>query len=223
MCPSLNLTNGMISYTDPTLGVGSVATHSCNDGYVINGTPNRTCEALGRWNGSANCTGEQYYLYSCYKLNVRSYVCYHSDVSLTCPPLSLLSHGNIFKTNGSMMGSLATYTCDFGYQLNGTNDKRLCEDGQWTGMELICRGEFLLCGIRAEINSHVPIHIAIECDLIDPSITGGSVELSGTTFMSNATYSCSEGYKLNGSAVRMCDATEHWVPDEPTCDRRFSL
>ena len=53
VCPSLSLTNGMISYSDPTLGVGSVATHSCDTGYILNGWSTRTCGSGGTWNGSA--------------------------------------------------------------------------------------------------------------------------------------------------------------------------
>ena len=67
--------------------------------------------------------------------------------------------------------------------------------------------------------NHIPLYVGIECDLPDYP-TNGKVALSETTFMNNATYSCSDGYKLNGSAVRMCNATGHWVPDKPACDRK---
>ena len=59
MCQSLSLTNGTISYSDPTLGEGSVATHSCDTGYTLNGGSTRTCQTDGTWNGSAPiCEGE---------------------------------------------------------------------------------------------------------------------------------------------------------------------
>ena len=44
------------------------------------------------------------------------------------------------------------------------------------------------------------------------------MELSGTTFMNSATYSCNDGYSLNGDNLRECNASGHWVPDEPTCE-----
>ena len=54
VCPSLPLlTNGMISYSDPTLGVGSVATHSCDTGYTLNRGSTRTCQSNGTWSGLA--------------------------------------------------------------------------------------------------------------------------------------------------------------------------
>ena len=54
VCKSFhNLTNGMISYSDPTLGEGCVATHSCDTGYFLNGDMNRFCQSNGTWSGSA--------------------------------------------------------------------------------------------------------------------------------------------------------------------------
>ena len=54
LCLSLpTLTNGMIFYSDPTLGEGSVAFHSCDTGYTLNGGSTRTCQSDGTWSGSA--------------------------------------------------------------------------------------------------------------------------------------------------------------------------
>ena len=53
VCPSLSLVNGIVSYSDPTLGEDSVATHSCDPGYTLNGGSTRTCQSGGTWKGSA--------------------------------------------------------------------------------------------------------------------------------------------------------------------------
>ena len=59
VCPFLYLTNGMISYVYPARGVGSVATHSCDHGYVLNGSSTRTCQSDRSWSGAAPvCIGE---------------------------------------------------------------------------------------------------------------------------------------------------------------------
>ena len=61
VCLSLRLPNGIISYSDPTLGVHTVATHTCDAGYRLNTTSDhntRTCRSDTSWNGTAvNCLG----------------------------------------------------------------------------------------------------------------------------------------------------------------------
>lgn len=49
----------------------------------------------------------------------------------------------------------------------------------------------------------------------------GAVELTGTTFGSNATYVCNADYRVNGIAVRMCEANGMWSDNAPTCEREF--
>ena len=60
VCPSLSLTNGMVSYSDPTLGVGSVATYTCNQNYVLVGdSRHSTCQSDGTWSSSGPfCAGK---------------------------------------------------------------------------------------------------------------------------------------------------------------------
>ncbi len=54
VCLSLSPpTNGIISYSDTTLGDGTVATFTCGIGYTLNGDTTRTCGSDGVWSGSA--------------------------------------------------------------------------------------------------------------------------------------------------------------------------
>ena len=46
----MNVTNGEVDFST-TYG-GSVATYSCNEGYVLCGSENRTCQPNGSWSGS---------------------------------------------------------------------------------------------------------------------------------------------------------------------------
>ena len=57
-CSSLaNPTNGQVSHTGGTT-LGRTATYSCNRGYNVVGSRNRTCQATGLWSGSApTCQG----------------------------------------------------------------------------------------------------------------------------------------------------------------------
>ncbi len=48
-------TNGVISYSDPTLGGGTVATYTCDTGTTLSGVSSttRTCGSNGMWSGFA--------------------------------------------------------------------------------------------------------------------------------------------------------------------------
>ena len=49
----------MITYSDDTRGMGTVATYSCNTGYVLVGDMTRTCDGADTWSGTdPTCEGE---------------------------------------------------------------------------------------------------------------------------------------------------------------------
>ena len=48
--------NGQVSVGEITLG--SVATYTCNDGFVLTGTSTRTCQADGTWSDDNPTCGE---------------------------------------------------------------------------------------------------------------------------------------------------------------------
>ena len=60
------------------------------------------------------------------------------------------------------------------------------------------------------------LHVAIDCGFL-PSPPNGNVELTETTFMSIAKYSCDEGFALVGNFIRVCLVNSQWSGDEPTC------
>lgn len=61
--------------------------------------------------------------------------------------------------------------------------------------------------------------IGVDCgDLDDPE--NGEVSLTGTTFGSNATYSCNDGYFLEGESSRVCQSDGNWSGEAPTCERK---
>ena len=55
VCDELNLQNGRVELTD-AYRAGSVATHTCDNGFTLNGDQVRTCQSSGAWTGSvASC------------------------------------------------------------------------------------------------------------------------------------------------------------------------
>ena len=58
---------------------------------------------------------------------------------------------------------------------------------------------------------------AIHCANISNPLNG-AVVFDANTVGSQANYSCSEGYILNGTTTRVCQADGQWSGSEPTCE-----
>ena len=48
-------------------------------------------------------------------------------------------------------------------------------------------------------------------------INNGKVDITGSVYNSTATYSCVEGYQLDGDMQRTCLSTGAWSGSEPEC------
>ena len=59
-CPVLpSVTNGKISYSDPSLSVNTLANYSCDLGYSLNSRKkSRICQANGTWSGPTDLSCE---------------------------------------------------------------------------------------------------------------------------------------------------------------------
>ena len=61
--------------------------------------------------------------------------------------------------------------------------------------------------------------VAVECPpLMNPD--GGNVNVLSRMQGSTATYSCNEGYLLEGDSSRICDGTAMWTGNEPVCQSK---
>ncbi len=58
--------------------------------------------------------------------------------------------------------------------------------------------------------------LAIMCDVL-PDINNGGVELNGRFVGATATYSCINGYILEGESQRTCQVNGQWSDSEPFC------
>ena len=65
--------------------------------------------------------------------------------SITCPDLTSMTNGMISYNTGNSprsVDTVATYTCDTGYTLNGGTTTRTCRsDGMWSGSAPNCQGK----------------------------------------------------------------------------------
>ena len=61
---------------------------------------------------------------------------------------------------------------------------------------------------------------AVRCDRLR-NIGNGRVALSDTAVGSTATYSCLQGFTLEGRAARTCQDSGQWTGEAPTCERKL--
>ena len=63
-------------------------------------------------------------------------------IVLTCPPLTAPDNGDIDCSLGDdgvpHEGDTCSFTCDDGYDLNGTNARTCQNDGTWSGTQAMC-------------------------------------------------------------------------------------
>ncbi|XP_055682887.1 sushi, von Willebrand factor type A, EGF and pentraxin domain-containing protein 1 isoform X2 [Lutzomyia longipalpis] len=113
-----------------------------------------------------------------------------------CGELSPLEHGGVILSEPrTTFGVQATYSCHENYTLIG-NENRTCQLEGWSGKKPQC--------------------------LVDwcpepPSVTGGSVRLSGKRAGSTATYACDSGHVLIGDPVLSCGLGGEWTGKPPIC------
>ena len=67
--------------------------------------------------------------------------------------------------------------------------------------------KFNMANVHAEVNN---------CETLE-DIDNGSVNMTGVTPGSTATYNCNQDYQLKGPATRTCLADGTWSGTEPTC------
>ncbi|XP_053399292.1 CUB and sushi domain-containing protein 3-like [Mercenaria mercenaria] len=142
------------------------AVYACASGYELVGDDIRTCLSNGTWT-----------------LEEPTCVCIDPD-----PP----THGNVDVTADK---TLATYTCDVGYTLNGKSSRTCQTDGSaWTETGPSCS----------------------LCDTIT-SPSGGAVSLSTDGEVTIASFTCSAGYTMDGGSIASCRDDGSWNTSVPTC------
>ncbi|XP_069128762.1 sushi, von Willebrand factor type A, EGF and pentraxin domain-containing protein 1-like [Argopecten irradians] len=171
-CPALrNIRNGLVTTLGRTFT--SKSEYSCDPGYELEGESVRICQPEGFWSGSAPS-------------------CQPGSCSTPLP----IPNGNVdFKE--LRLGSVATYECDPGYTLEGSDVRRCMPTLTWFGTAPTCN--------------------AVRCDE-PPTIVNGGRSTNGLTFNSVATYFCDTGFVLEGSNTLNCSASAEWAGVVPSCN-----
>ncbi|XP_045204681.2 sushi, von Willebrand factor type A, EGF and pentraxin domain-containing protein 1-like isoform X2 [Mercenaria mercenaria] len=148
---------------------GETATYTCDVGYSLDGTTSRTCAADGSgWSGT-------------------------DPVCNPCETLTSPTGGTVTMTTSGHV-TLAAYSCDLGYTLNGIENITCRSDGTWGFNQPEC----VMCPILTNPGS-------------------GSVTLATNTKTTSATFSCNSGYYVSGQLTITCQTNGAWSSDAPSC------
>ncbi|XP_076439986.1 sushi, von Willebrand factor type A, EGF and pentraxin domain-containing protein 1-like isoform X2 [Babylonia areolata] len=207
--------------------------YTCQSDYRLEGPSVRTCEADGSWSGeeptclSITCEPPPDIAHGQYDykdLKVGSIVRYTCDkgyrlegyevrrcqsdltlsgseptcVSIICPAPAHPLYGSVSLSDATLIvGTRATYTCDLGYDLVGE--------------------AVLTCGTRGVFIGTPPSCRPVECNKPAEIISNGRMLGDSFTFNSTVRYVCDEGYRMEGSSQRTCQANGKWDRPIPLC------
>ncbi|XP_052795332.1 sushi, von Willebrand factor type A, EGF and pentraxin domain-containing protein 1-like [Mya arenaria] len=150
----------------------SVATYTCESGYNLNGNNTIHCMRNGKWS-TVNAS------------------CYPGDCK--APPIIL--HGHV-DSNASTYLSVATYTCDPGYNIVGKDTTQCLQNGTWSSIQASCN--------------------LLDCN-VPSTIDHGNVTVQTTTYHSVASYTCDPGYNIIGNRTIQCMSSGNWSRTQATC------
>jgi len=125
---------------------------------------------------------------------------------VTCPSPSMTANGSYAPAITTFhYRDVIQFSCQLGFDIIGPNNSYCNATGQWSDESPEC--QIKCCGNLTDLPH------------------GSVVHTGGTTFGQTAHYNCNEGYTLNGTNTRICNASGHWTLEAPTCDviRKFSL
>ncbi len=214
----------MISYSDLTLGENTVSTHTCEAGSALTtDLSTRTCRMDGDWSGSPLvCAGMG--PPNTYSINHSHYLTGSACPDLTDLQNGVISYNTVSANSYRRVTTVATYSCDTGFDLTGGTSMRTCNAGAWDGSEPTCIGKSVYyCGNRCYCIFPPATTPATCTDLTPP--TNGMISYDMGTIVARplntvATFTCITGYILSmtGDMTRTCGATGMWSGSAPTCE-----
>jgi len=119
-CPALSAISPLsVTVSDLTYLSNGSATYTCVTGYSLSGSSTRSCQADGTWSGSEPACS----IVTCPALS-------------TTNPLAVSAPAITYNSN-------ATYYCDTGFSLSGSQSRTCQANGTWSGSPPTC-GMFFL-------------------------------------------------------------------------------
>ncbi|XP_036084876.1 CUB and sushi domain-containing protein 1 isoform X1 [Rousettus aegyptiacus] len=211
----------------------SLLRFSCEVGYQLRGSPERTCLLNGSWSGLQP-------------------VC----EAVSCGNPGAPAHGRIVSSDGILFSSSVIYACWDGYQTSGLTTRHCTANGTWTGSAPDCT--IISCGDPGTLANGVQFgadftfnktvsyqcnpgyvmepatsptirctehgswnHSKPACEAVlcgpPPPVPNGQVEGTDFRWGSSISYSCAAGYQLSRPAILSCEGPGVWRGDAPQC------
>uniref|UniRef100_H2Y5C8 Sushi domain-containing protein n=1 Tax=Ciona savignyi TaxID=51511 RepID=H2Y5C8_CIOSA len=233
---------GSLTTAGDNFEIGETVTYVCNDGYEIVGQDVLTCTVTGEWshdeptctriiqcatpdeplNGGFSPNQPAYDItevvtFTCadgFILNGQSQITCEdtglwSDDEPTCDAITCnrpdeIAFGSLTTAGDNFeIGETVTYTCNDGYEIAGQDVLTCTVTGEWSHDEPTCTR-------------------IIQCATPDEPLNGGfSPNQLAYDITDVVTFTCADGFILNGQSQITCEDTGLWSDDEPTCDRKI--
>uniref|UniRef100_A0AAZ3P372 CUB and sushi domain-containing protein 1 n=1 Tax=Oncorhynchus tshawytscha TaxID=74940 RepID=A0AAZ3P372_ONCTS len=211
----------------------SLLRFTCEAGFSLSGSAERTCLPNGSWSGTQP-------------------VC----EAISCGNPGTPAYGKIVFSDGIVFSSSVAYACWEGYETSGLTTRHCTTNGTWTGSALDCTviscgdpgpvangiyvgNEFtfnktvqyhcnpghvmdtvgssvLLCTKNGSWNQTKPYCKVIMCGR-PPAVHNGKVEGSDLQWGSSVIYSCFDGYQLSSPGIVSCEGNGTWRGEIPQC------
>ncbi|KAG5842352.1 hypothetical protein ANANG_G00176720 [Anguilla anguilla] len=213
--------------------VSSVVRFSCEPGYALKGSSERSCLANGTWTGTQP---------ECHVVS--------------CGNPGTPRNAQVLFHDGVVFSRSITYSCREGYYSTGLLTRHCTVNGTWTGTMPECtvincgdpgvpangvrlgndfiyshtvtfqcspgytmdadRASSLVCTKDRTWNGTKPMCRAIVCGS-PPPIPNGRVVGTDFQWGSSVSYACIEGYQLSLPAVLTCQGSGNWSGERPQC------
>ncbi|XP_013383226.1 sushi, von Willebrand factor type A, EGF and pentraxin domain-containing protein 1 [Lingula anatina] len=208
---------------------GSTVTYECQEGYILEGIPERVCREDATWhNPQPSCKRVQCKVPDiAHGILSKSVLYYQDELLLNCKLGFELSHNETVTCLANGTWSSLTPTCEpitchrphsilYGIVfVSSTSYGAVANYTCNPGFEL--HGDSTrLCLTNRKWSGTEPACTIIKCPHPE-DIDYGEVKYANLSFGLKAHYSCSAGYELVGKSSRTCQANKTWSGKAPNC------
>ncbi|KAI8501685.1 hypothetical protein Bbelb_209560 [Branchiostoma belcheri] len=165
-------------------------------------------------NGALISTGPTYYrdivTFTCdpgYELNGAAILTCQADTTwshpvptctlVQCPALTAPVNGVLTPVGANSYQDVVTFTCNHGYELDGASYVTCQADQAWSGADPICQ--------------------PVQCPTLTAPANGALSPTGTNSYEDVVTFTCDQGYELNGASSLTCQADQTWSDAAPTC------